>query len=763
MWNDQQVLLHLVGTPSTVEITTPIGSSILGVKGMVVSFDNTTPTGSSVWMWNDQQVLLHVVGTPSTVEITDPNGNSILDVKGMVVSPDRTTPTGSSVWMWNGQKVLLHVVGTPSTVEITNPSRGSIPKVRGMIVSLDATTPTGSSVWMWNDQGVFLHVVGTPRTMEITVPSGNVIDNTWAIVTSPDATSPTRSSVWLRNNTRVLLHVVGTPSTMEITAPNKDPIFTPFFDAPSSSIVVVKNVNGHNGGAGVVHPPSPFSVSFVGAGLSGSVDVPTAAPTSSGLTSVIAGNGIQIIRNSTTGSALINNHVAVLLVEDPTPTIQSAGGGDWSAPATWNLNRAPNRNDIVLIQAGHTVRAPAFKVRVQMLYNDGVLESKSSESLNIRATEAIVNYGQILGQPGASNTRGKSGNSISLRGNYIYNGGEILAGGGGGGRQRGGKGGSVFVHGLDITNTGIICAGKGGDVTSASGSGPAGNGGNALVLGERELVNVGLICSGDGGDAYPSAPPSQKGGKGGWLRLFSRRLILGGGEQYAGRDGRDGTVVIEPNIISLAGPDTQVGGRAITIFGGPDWILDLSNMNNATITATGNITLAVGPGGAIDLRGNTEPVLHAGGQVIIASDVISLDTGITLTDVLGPNFVVGPSQILHDAALVGPEQVAMGPGVTLPITLTLLNGGPMTDTYALERFDSAGWDLGVLATPITLAGLDLSDLTLTITSPSGTMYEGTNVITVTATSLADPGLKVVEEIKVHVESPSTVYLPVILR
>ncbi len=102
--------------------------------------------------WNDQQVFLHVVGTPGTVEITESNGGSIPNVKGMVVSSDRTTPTGSSVWMWNGQKVLLHVVGTPSTVEITNPDGGSIPNVRGLVVSFDATTPTGSSVWIWNDQ-----------------------------------------------------------------------------------------------------------------------------------------------------------------------------------------------------------------------------------------------------------------------------------------------------------------------------------------------------------------------------------------------------------------------------------------------------------------------------------------------------------------------------------------------------------------------------------------------------------------------------------
>ncbi len=463
----------------------------------------------------------------------------------------------------------------------------------------------------------------------------------------------------------------------------------------------------------------------------------------------------------------------------PGKTILSVRNGDWSAAATWNLNRVPNADDVVLVQADHTVVGPAL-ANIKALCNYSVLPSMNRSSLEIRATQAISNYGLILGRDGGVGVGaacGGQGSSIKLRGSPFYNEGMIWAGDGGDGNRCGGKGGSTTVLGRNTTNEGTICAGDGGDVLGV-GAGWGGKGGRTIVWGKRGgagfLRNRGLICGGDGGDGNPFATGAQRGGRGGDVKLISLPTVdLKNGVHFAGSgglgtgggvNGRNGRVFIEPNTISLAGSETRVGGGDVLIFGGDGWVLDLSNMSGAAITATGNITLAVGSGGAIDLSGNTSQVFQADGQVIIASDVISLETGVDLITVVGTNVITGPSQILYDFSLDGSEQETGQPGVTLPIELTLLNDGPEADTYDLELLDSAGWSLGTLPSSVMVEGLDLSDLTLNVTLPSGAASGDTNVITITATSQTDPNLVAVAEIEVFVDTRGTdIYLPLVLR
>ena len=110
---------------------------------------------------------------------------------------------------------------------------------------------------------------------------------------------------------------------------------------------------------------------------------------------------------------------------------------------------------------------------------------------------------------------------------------------------------------------------------------------------------------------------------------------------------------------------------------------------------------------------NTSAVLQAGGQVVIASDIISLDTSTPLSNVVEAGAVMtSASQILYAVSLVGPGQMIGEPGVTLSASLTILNDGPEPDTYALSRADSAGWSLGTLPSSITVEGLDQDDLML---------------------------------------------------
>jgi hypothetical protein len=472
-------------------------------------------------------------------------------------------------------------------------------------------------------------------------------------------------------------------------------------------------------------------------------------------------------------------------------TIRSAASGDWRDPATWDLGRVPNQDDVVMINPGHTVVGgppPSGGVllgprpsKVYGLCNFGTLQSDGNRTLQIDATGFISNYATIQGIDGgivAGGRCGGKGASIILRvwGGPIFNKGFIEAGRGGNGERCGGDGGSTMVLGRNTTNLGTICAGDGGNVLG-TGPGRGGKGGDTHIWGKYGgpgfLINKGLACAGNGGWGNFGADGSQSGGDGGTLKLISLPdVFLDGGVHRAGRggqgtgggnDGRDGRVIIEPNTISLSGTGTSVTGGDIIIFGGDDWVLDLSGMSSAAIDASGNITLAVGIGGVVDLSGNTSQVLQAGGQVVIASDVISLGAGVLLSDVVGTNFVTSSSRILYDVSLVGPGQASGLPGLAVPITMTILNGGPMTDTYALGAQDSPGWTVRNLPPTKTVGGLDLADFSFDV-RPAATAISGeVRVITITAMSLADPNAAAIETVEVSVAFLRNIYLPLVLK
>ena len=474
--------------------------------------------------------------------------------------------------------------------------------------------------------------------------------------------------------------------------------------------------------------------------------------------------------------------------------LQNFNDGEEATP-----NR-PREGDVVLIRAGHKITGiPYVNVKALCIEEGGTLESFNDQGtwLSVYAEDYIENKGVIRGKTGANEAndtttscsnnywssvgRGKCakpGAGISLgvqsyRGLFL-NEGNILAGHGGEGKRFTGYGGNINIRATGITNTGeaIIDAGRGGNITGTQ-SGQAGWGGNISIWGNDYLKSDGRrILAGNGGNCNPNATAAQNGGNGGnlWLNARSSVDLLNGtfttgrgGTNCGpnGTNGRDGRFNSDPSVLTLSGVNTKIEGGDVVIFGGDDWLLNLSNLSENAITATGDITIAVGEGGAVDMRNNTDEqgnaikILKAGGQVNVFADDVLRDPGVILDDLIeATNIVTGPSKILRDVFLTAESGSLSGdPNTVLPVRLTLANGGPETDTYSINVTDTAGWTLGELESSVEVEGLESVGLEFDVTL-SSTPKEA-NVITVTAISQADPSVMASIEVQVTTDGSSS--------
>ncbi|MDY6992200.1 MAG: leucine-rich repeat domain-containing protein, partial [Pseudomonadota bacterium] len=454
------------------------------------------------------------------------------------------------------------------------------------------------------------------------------------------------------------------------------------------------------------------------------------------------------------------------------------------------------------IAAEGVLKSPNDQGQPLIVHAERYLENKGSikgqnGADEVSGTAACQNeYWSVIGapscaQPGASLilSVGKSPQNVFL------NEGIIIAGNGGHGNLHHAFGGDVSIYGGTLMNNttdtlcGTIKAGDGGlvdnngvnqqqtnipttcmDYTNTRNSvapnntdnntqgGRAGKGGDLTLLAGHYLYSQGAvqILAGDGGNCSPS---QTQGGAGGSLRLNApMRVDLAGGYFEAGQgsnncqnNGENGDIFIEPSVISLAGASTKVDGDDITIFGGDNWVLDLSHLENTAIKAKGDITLAVGEEGLVDLRGNANVVLEAQGQVNIFSDDILLDKETNLNQVIkAKDIVVGPSRILYDVAWLGAGKLVGGAGSTASVQLTLANNGPTVDSYQLTVEDPQGLILEAIPPVIeNLEGLKTQTIDFTVTFPS--QWGATHVIMITATSQANEEIKAVAELPVVVD------------
>jgi Leucine-rich repeat (LRR) protein len=473
-------------------------------------------------------------------------------------------------------------------------------------------------------------------------------------------------------------------------------------------------------------------------------------------------------------------------------TIETTGQSAlWTQPTTWQrLNSStealPTISDVVRINANQiVVDVPLIQVKALCIEPNAVLVSQDEQgtALAIQASDYFQNLGQVLGLPGQNSTSdtctqpesigttgcampgasviikvGSQFNQFNKRddwwwegdGGPILNVGTIKGGRGGDGRYYAAAGGDTLVLGRNTTNQGLIQAGDGGDLTGTQ-AGQAGRGGVTQIWGKLggpgHLYNQegAQALAGNGGHCQPNIT-SQVGGHGGNLWLVSLPDVhLSNGIYRAGRGGDncqttgDGDVIIEPSIIDISGAKTQISGGNITVFGGPNWILDLRNLTARILDATGDITFATGEGGIIDLRGNHTILIQAQGQVNLFTDTILVDEGVSLNDLIAAKqIVVGPAQLLRNVSLTAPRQVLGQPQSHLALNFILANNGPQAETYTLTLDDPQQWSAPLPSSTLTVAELTSVVVTVPVTLP--VTSDVTNSVTLTAISQADPSV-----------------------
>jgi len=383
------------------------------------------------------------------------------------------------------------------------------------------------------------------------------------------------------------------------------------------------------------------------------------------------------------------------------------------------------------------------------------------------SADSIYNFGRIMTGKGVSGVRPTSGGNLLIRTrSYFYNRGTLIAGNGGdysglrvGGRA--GNGGYITVYSGQniILYEATVLAGNGGKLMSPAWYARAGYGGRIYMSATNSLhANRTRFKAGDGGDCYGPNLRQRGGNASGDIILIARRykrlrhvwLSAGRGGincEPGGWNGNDGIVWIDPSDVSISGEDTIIEGGNITIAGGDNGTIEITELNEGAITATDVLTLAVGEDGVI-MTDSTDNILKADGQVNIFADDIMLPEDVNVSDITGDNVVIGSGQIMRDVSIMASGNSSGEAGITLPFEVTLSNNGPETDTYLLTVTDEEGWSLSGLQSSVEIEGNGTAELMLNVVLPS--TPEATNVITVTAISQTDPTVVTTTEISIAV-------------
>ncbi|GBC59640.1 hypothetical protein DENIS_0579 [Desulfonema ishimotonii] len=450
---------------------------------------------------------------------------------------------------------------------------------------------------------------------------------------------------------------------------------------------------------------------------------------------------------------------------------QSKTSGNWSNPYIWTQLHVPSPNDEVQINKGDVVTVDQA-VQVKNICNFGKLQGVAGSNLTFAATDFLYNSGEIIGADGVG--KRQKGSDILIGAMAVHNIGTIKAGNGAADYSHhaaGGQGGTLMINGDNITNEGNVSGGNGGYAKGGKGgSAYGGYGGYTMLLAKKILKNNAgaTVAAGAGGGAKASRDKHCK------RRWYGKKKCWYTGGDHRGGDTGDTTysgsvainrgtitgkkVTLDPSSLEIIGPDAQIIAEdEIVITGGAETTVYLADLIDGAISAPGNITIELGPGSTLDMRGLTEKAIQAEGKIQIFADKIITDNG-EITDVSelaasglleAEEITLEAGKVRYEVILAGPKQIFGQPGETVTISFNVVNHSSVADTYTLTATDADGWSLGALTAtdaedgslnpltgPVALDSLASQNLSLTVTLPSEEGAEDT--VTVTARSVNHP-------------------------
>jgi len=337
----------------------------------------------------------------------------------------------------------------------------------------------------------------------------------------------------------------------------------------------------------------------------------------------------------------------------------------------------------------------------------------------------------------------------------------------------GGKGGSVEILAAIIINNKLIQSGNGGDgdskgIRSIHGPTYGGKGGDITALSTllEKSTNAGTLKAGCGGSA--EIPQSHAKGNIAWVSNDKPSSPGKGGDvsvnvanmpgQIKGCTGGDSIVNWDSPTLKATSTTRIEGFNGVRIFGGEDWTMELGELSEGAISAE-SITIAVGEGGKVDLSGVNPKAFKATKKFEIFANEITADgTQLNKKEVSAKlssvSVAISPSKILYHVDISSDDYIVGEPGAILRVKITLLNGGPMEDTYSINVTDSAGWQLGNLPATVTVNSMLRRDFAFNVTLPEVRGKE--DIITLTATSRGDPDEKAVKAIRVGVKAQEAI-------
>jgi len=456
------------------------------------------------------------------------------------------------------------------------------------------------------------------------------------------------------------------------------------------------------------------------------------------------------------------------------PENQSAKSGNWSDPNTWTRLQVPGANDKVQINNGDIVNVDVTVVAVKSLCNFGTLVSNPGVNIQIAASDFIYNSGTIRGSDG----RGYAGAGSDIvlgAGKAVYNAGTLQGGNGGNDGSYGavgGDGGSVGITAEKVTNEGTIISGNGGYGHSgwAGGSGQGGDGGGAVLTATSVLMNLpgGKITTGSGGSgwAVPYVACRSKHRFGPFRWGHTCTYYSSGGWYAAGVRGditysalttvQNGAlsarkITIDPNTLEITSATALIeADEDIIITGGEESTVYIADLINGAIKAGGKITIMLGPGSTLDMRGLPAGAIQAKETVEIFADNIVMDENVTIEQlIVAPEITQNPGKEPHEVILTGNKHFTGEAGATVKMDFSVINHSAKSDTFTITLSDTKGGQRTAVSSPVSLAALGKQDFSFNVTLPSEAGAE--DVITITSASLAYPEAKATLEVKIGVE------------